>query len=244
MKKRIFIITLIVLLLGWIVLSQYPKLYIATGYGAKCLASGVFVAGRSPMEVIDQDLNYFIIKYTSSKVDFQNKTVQTTYWGFFPQTAVYREGLGCCLINGLSLDSVKNQRVNLPVPNTAGLWKTPWPKGDLIKDTLFPEINKKAMDSVISSAFSEKKRTAAVVVLYKGEVVGEKYWKEKGITRETRLWGWSMNKSVVNALIGILVKEGKINLDASAPIPEWLSDRRRNITIRDLMHMSSGLKMG
>jgi CubicO group peptidase (beta-lactamase class C family) len=81
-----------------------------------------------------------------------------------------------------------------------------------------------------------------VVVLYKGEVVGEKYWKEKGITQETRLWGWSMNKSIVNALIGILVKEGKINLDASAPIPEWLSDRRRNITIRDLMHMSSGLK--
>ena len=241
MKKKTTLIVLLLLLIGWGI-SQYPKLYIATGYGAKCLASGVFVAGRDPQAVKDQDLNYSFIKYTSSKINYQDKTVQTTFWGYFLQTALYREGLGCCLTNGIPVDSLEKIKVVLPSPDAAGLWHIPWPKGDRIKDTLFPEINKPKLDSLIAKAFDEKKRTAAVVVVYKGELVGEKYWKEEGITSETRLWGWSMNKSVVNALIGILVKKGKINVDATAPVPEWISDRRRDITIKDLMHMTSGLK--
>jgi len=242
MKKRIGISLGLVIILSWVIITQYPKLYIATGYGAKCLASGVFLAGREPQDVIDQDLNFSILRYTTSKIDYEKKTVSTSYWGHFKQTALYREGLGCCLINEISADSLLKEKISLPKTNAVALWKIPWPDGDKVKDTLFSEMNKARLDSTINSAFDDEKRTAAVVVVYKGELVGEKYWKEKGIAEDTRLWGWSMNKSIVNALLGILVRKGTIDVNASAPVTEWLSDNRRNITITDLMHMSSGLK--
>jgi CubicO group peptidase (beta-lactamase class C family) len=232
----------IVTILTYVIVTQYPKLYIATGYGAKCLASGVFLAGRDPRNVIDQDLDFSMIKYTSSKIDYERKTVSTSFWGYFTQTAVYREGLGCCLANYIPVDSLIKKKVSLPKINAVALWKTPWPDGDKIKDTLFSELNKARLDSAINKAFDEEKRTAAVVVAYKGELVGERYWKEKGITQDTRLWGWSMNKSIVNAMLGILTRQGKISVDASAPVREWLADNRRNITILELMRMSSGLK--
>ncbi len=33
--------------------------------------------------------------------------------------------------------------------------------------------------------------------------------------------GWSTSKSLTAAVIGVLVKAGKLNPDASAPVPEW-----------------------
>ena len=56
--------------------------------------------------------------------------------------------------------------------------------------------------------------------------------------------GWSMTKSVTNALIGILVKQGKLSLDQLAPVPEWSdpADPRHAITLDQLMRMSSGLE--
>ena len=55
--------------------------------------------------------------------------------------------------------------------------------------------------------------------------------------------GWSMSKSVVNALVGILVKQGKLDIDKPAPVAAWQSvgDPRQKITINQLMHMVSGL---
>ena len=81
-----------------------------------------------------------------------------------------------------------------------------------------------------------------MVVLYKGELIAEKYAKELGINSDTRIWGWSMTKSVMNAMAGILTRQRKLDVHALAPVSQWLNDRRRNITINDLMHMSSGLK--
>ena len=82
--------------------------------------------------------------------------------------------------------------------------------------------------------------TRAVVVVWHGQVVAERY--ADGFDRHTRLAGWSMTKSVMNALAGILVKEGKLNTGAPAPVPAWSQDDRRLITVADLMHMNSGLR--
>jgi CubicO group peptidase (beta-lactamase class C family) len=246
MKKKLIITALVIIALIVVVARQYPKLYIASGYGAKSLASGIFVAGREPMMVKDQDLNYSIVKYTSSKIDFENKSVTTSFWGLAPQTAVFRSGLGCCLIDDRPLDSVKSISFVRPSVQQVGVWQRPWPEGDKIKDTIFSEINKVKLDSAINSAFNstseDQKRTAAVVVIYKGQLIKEKYWEDQKINADTRLWGWSMNKSIINALVGILVKQGKLGIMASAPVSEWLNDKRRDITINDLLHMSSGLK--
>ena len=246
MKRKIVIPLAIIVVIVGIGGSQYPKLYIATGYGAKSMASAVFAAGRDPLLVKLTDLNYSIVKYTKTVVDYEKKSVTTSFWGLAKQTAVYREGYGCCLIGDLSADSLKRISFQIPVNKNKGIWKIPWPDGDLIKDTTYVEIDKVKLHTAIDAAFdgpSEySKGSAAVVVVYKGELVAERYSKELGITAETRLWGWSMTKSLVNAMVGVLAKQGKLDINAVAPVPEWQKDFRRDITINDLMGMSSGLK--
>jgi CubicO group peptidase (beta-lactamase class C family) len=245
MRKRIAIPVIILLTISVIVASQYPKLSIATGYGAKCLASGIFVAERDPLSVKALDLDYSIVKYTKSTIDYQKQSVTTSFLGLSKQTAVYREGFGCCLTGDLKPEDLQKNSFSLPKAES-GSWRQPWPDGDFLKDTIFSEIDKVKLESSIINAFDipgdMSKRTAAVLVIYKGEIVGEKYWSEKEITAETKLWGWSMNKSIINAMTGVLVKQGKLDINALAPVPEWLNDKRREITINNLMQMSSGLK--
>ena len=245
-RRKILIPTLVVIALIIIAWSQYPKLYLATGYGAKSMATAVFVAERDPLLVKLTDLNYSIVKYSKSVVDYEKKSVTTSFWGMAKQTAVYRDGLGCCLIGNRSADSLRMITFTPPFNKRDGVWKLAWPNGDLKKDTIYAEIDTIKLKSAINAAFDNSneyiKRTAAVVVIYKGELIAEKYDKELGITPDTRIWGWSMTKSIMNAMAGVLTRQGKLNVKAIAPVPQWSNDRRRDITINDLMHMSSGLK--
>ncbi len=245
-KSKILIPILIVVALSSIVSSQYPKLYIATGYGAKTMATAVFVSGKDPALAQLIDLNYSIVKYTRSKIDFKNKTATTSFWGFAKQTAVYREGFGCCLVGNGTVDSLQKNCFTPPVTRRNGVWRTSWPNGDRMKDTIYPEIDTFKLKHTINSAFGppavDKRWTAAVVVVYKGELIAEKYSEALGITPDTRIWGWSMTKSIMNAMAGVLTKQRKLDVNALAPVNQWLNDRRRDITIDNLMHMSSGLK--
>lgn len=244
--RKLFIPVLVIAALGIIVASQYPKLYIATGYGAKSMATAVFVTGRDPFMVKSLDLDYSIVKYTQSVVDFENKSVTTSFRGLAKQSAIYRQGLGCCLVGEHAADSLQKAGFTPPVIALPGSWRIPWPDGDHLKDTVFPEIDtlrlKSAVDWAFGSPSADKRWTAAVAVIYKGELIAEKYSGEMGITADTRIWGWSMNKSIINAMVGALSRQGKLNVNAIAPVALWSGDRRRNITINDLMHMSSGLK--
>ena len=245
MKKKIWVPLLFVLAILSIGASQYPKLFLATGYGAKCMASGIFVAGRDAQSVKENDLDYSLVKYTTNKIDYIEKSVTTTFFGLAKQKAVFREGYGCFLVDesntGNSLPEWSIPKISAEIS-----WNLPWPDGDLLTDTIFPEINPVFLKNAVNEAFDEpggkSKRTAAVFVSYRGKLIAEQYNKEQSITAETRLWGWSMNKSVMNAMVGVLVKKRKLSVRASAPIEEWLQDKRREISLNDLMHMSSGLK--
>jgi len=105
------------------------------------------------------------------------------------------------------------------------------------------EIDTAKMQAAIRMAFGEgdagSTGTRAVVVVYRGQLVAERY--ADGFDRHTRLLGWSMTKGIVNALVGILVAQGKLNTGAPAPVAGWKDDLRRQITVADLMHMNSGL---
>ena len=52
-----------------------------------------------------------------------------------------------------------------------------------------------------------------------------------------------MTKSVTGALTGILVKQGKLAIDAPAPVPEWhnANDPRHSISVTNLLQQRSGL---
>ena len=102
---------------------------------------------------------------------------------------------------------------------------------------------KRALDSAFTEDYPEMpKRTRAVLVVYDGRLIAERY--APGFTSGMPLLGWSMSKSVTNALVGILVKKGRLALDQAAPVAEWQTqdDPRRAITLDQLMRMSSGLE--
>ena len=102
-----------------------------------------------------------------------------------------------------------------------------------------------SVQRVVDAAFTEpnpkrQRRTRAIVVLRDGEIIAEQY--AAGFDAHTRLAGWSMAKSVLNALVGILVGEERLSLQANALLPEWQPpDPRAAITIEDLLRMRSGL---
>ena len=82
----------------------------------------------------------------------------------------------------------------------------------------------------------------ACVVVHRGHVIAERYGPDTDA--DTTLTSWSMAKSITHAAVGMLVAEGRLDLDAPAPVPEWSnpSDPRHAITLRQLLHMSSGLE--
>lgn len=115
--------------------------------------------------------------------------------------------------------------------------------GDLIADTIPSGIDLQQLNMAMEQAFVDTipyKGTFAVMVTYKGQPVAERY--AEGFGPENLFLSWSMAKSFTNALTGIMVKEGKLELDAPADIEEWQQDERRHITIRHLMQMNSGLE--
>jgi CubicO group peptidase (beta-lactamase class C family) len=103
------------------------------------------------------------------------------------------------------------------------------------------------LSRLLDDAFSEPeparlRRTRAVVVVRGGRIVAERY--APGFGPQTPLLGWSMTKSLTNALCGILVRQGKLDPKAPARVPEWrqAGDARQAITVDLLLRQSSGLR--
>jgi CubicO group peptidase (beta-lactamase class C family) len=95
-------------------------------------------------------------------------------------------------------------------------------------------------DVVAASAADESLgRTLALLVLVDGVAVAEYLAPE--VSETTTLISWSMAKSVIHAVFGMLVADGVIEPDSLAPVSEWQGDSRREITIQHLLNMRSGL---
>ncbi|MDR3711929.1 MAG: serine hydrolase [Puia sp.] len=232
------------ILLGALFVLIWKSLPILSGYGAKVLCSGVFVAGREPEEVERDDLGDFPFNLVSFTVDRKDQSVTGSVLGLARKKAVFRQGLGGVLLNGVSEEAFKNRRVALAVPPSLDPDTVNWPQGDRIADTLQDGVDRAGIERAIDGAFREgkshKRRTRAVIVLYKGQLVGERY--APGFSRNTMQLGWSMTKSITNALLGILVKQGKLDIRSAAPVEAWRNDERRTITLTNLMNMRSGLR--
>jgi CubicO group peptidase (beta-lactamase class C family) len=234
-KKRIYLI-LLVICLGLCYLCYFAIQYasIASAYAAKTLCSCIFVSKRDPKIAIQEDL--YSVRMATTFVDTKEQSVTANVYGFAEAKAVFHQGLGCTLINNTEESQIRNQTLSIPNQTVANK--------ELIKDSLLSNIDTSALHTIIREIFKEKDslrilRTRAVVVLHKGQIIAEKY--AENITPQTPLLGWSMTKSVTNAMIGLLVKDGKIDIYKSAPIKEWEGDERNKITTDHLLRMSSGL---
>lgn len=107
-----------------------------------------------------------------------------------------------------------------------------------------PGVPREALARRIDALFADEKagETRALLVLHGGRIVAERYGP--GYHENTRFAGWSMAKSVTGVLIGLLVSDGRLQLDGDLPVPAWQrpGDPRGEITLRQLLQMRSGLR--
>ncbi len=248
LRKKEFAITFSALLLGGLIYGisySWQALPIATAYSSKIMCSCAFISGREAKSILDEDLSSFGM--VDIQVNYLDSTVTSSIWGLAERTALFREGLGCTLAVGTTVDELKAQQADINKPDQRQA-QNYWPTGDNFAGGNFPgDINEDALDRALDKVFQENnpekpKGTRAVVVLYRGKIVAERY--AEGFTKDTPLTGWSMTKSVTNALTGILVQLNLISLDDHALVPEWseLGDPRREITLDHLMRMNTGLE--
>ncbi|HUG16466.1 MAG TPA: serine hydrolase [Thermomicrobiales bacterium] len=218
---------------------------------AKLLCSGRFVIGREADEFMARDLKTHLRPEgmpldwdeITVEIDEQARTVTLSALGN-SRTAVCNGRQGCTIIP-------RDGRLHftpVPVaPNLPDAETTPWPMGDLLPRVPLPaEVNEAALRVALDLAFDDSRQpvpveTRAMAVLYQGRLIAERY--APGFGQDTRHVSWSMGKSIASALIGTLVRDGCFTVIDRAPIEAWSAsdDPRREITIANLLHMSSGL---
>ncbi len=217
---------------------------IMAGIAAKTMCSCVFVMNREPQSVKDKELSVFPgLSRAAIEIDQPSQTVSASVLGRKGK-AIFRPGLGCTMLAEASEELIRAQHINLPSAPPARD-SIAWPTGDHVRDTILHKVNYRLVQEAVDSAFvdldpAKPVYTMGVVVIYDGYLIGEKY--APGISKDSRLMGWSMTKSITNALVGLLVKDRKLKLDDPAPVKEWESDDRHKITLNNLMQASSGLK--
>ncbi len=201
------------------------------------MASNRYIATRTVESVTVNDHNVSMIKFAD--VEVHKNDVAATVYGLMERKSVCSDGLGCVLIN----DEFDINEINYKPNRTKIENGLPFPYGDKGKiDTIFMNIDYEQIQKAVNGAFSnaEVQKTRTVLVVYKNHILAEKY--TEGFNKDTPILGWSMTKSILATLYGILEFEGKIDLNKPAPIESWQQDERKNITLNHLFRMQSGLE--
>ncbi|MHC2434442.1 serine hydrolase domain-containing protein [Bradyrhizobium sp. USDA 4451] len=218
-----------------------PK--VATGFVANVICSETFVSGLDPKrdfnETTDAMPGTGLITWAmDTEVDLDRRDVTVTLLGFGRSHAVYREGVGCTLEHGEALADIALP----PARSQAAL--LPEIAGPALVAPQNPQLS-----AALDRAFAEPaeppfRHTRAVVVMKDGRIIAERY--ADGIGTETPLLGFSATKSVISALIGILVRDGKLAVDQPVPIAAWRNpdDPRHAITVDQLLRHTAGLALG
>ena len=189
----------------------------ASAATSQTLCSKVFVSGLDPSQVFAEHLapepGMVIIAWAiSPKIDRTRREVRTRIAGLFLRRSVYADGRGCTLTYSGFPDP---KPFPLPPKTTILLPAIAGPGVVAPSDP--------AIEAAINQAFAENEHlpllTKAVVIVHDGRIIGERY--AQGIGPDTPLLSHSIAKSVVNALVGVLVRVGKLNVTERAPVREW-----------------------
>ena len=225
----------IVGLSGWLSFVDPEILPLASAYAAKIVCSNVFIAKRDVDEVIRTDLQFregSAVKFMKIDVDTANRRVGAALLGLFAKRyAAYAEGRGCTLV---SKDEIPDRATIAPLPAPA-MADALWPTGERIQRS-----ENRRLQAVLNDSVLQGPGMRAIVVVHDGRIIAETYGD--GFTASTPLLGWSMTKTVNAALVAMVIKDGKLSLDQRALFPQWAGDARAEISVADLMAMSSGLE--
>lgn len=232
---------------AWLVLAvalvvvawHFPRVWrlltIGAAYKARILATLVFGCGRevdprtAPEVCAD---SYWMLRFFRADINRADRTVTASFVGLRPRTAIHRPGVGTTLLPNARMQGPPPSSSSVPLAAEDRPWST--------------APTSRALDAVLDRAFAEPdptrlRRTRAVVIIQDGRIVAERY--ATGFEAGSRFSGWSITKSVLSALVGILVGEGRLRLDATELWPLWRApDPRAAITVEDLLRMRSGLQ--
>lgn len=133
----------------------------------------------------------------------------------------------------MALVPLPAQPADVPWPTEA------WPSGDLPAGLDRPRFEALIHKAFETDAFGE---THALAIVQGGRLVFERYGQ--GLGPDNTFPSWSKAKSITQALVGLLVGDGKLDIHAPAAVPEWreAGDPRAAITLDQLLRMSSGLR--
>ena len=220
------------------------SIQLASGATSQNVCSKTFVSGVKPEEVYAEDMRPepgmgLIAWALHFDVDRVRRDVRTTVFGGFESRSVYREGYGCVLVH----DGI--------VPSAPAPIEVSSDAPALLPEIGGPDLVTAAdarLQAAVDAAFAERSSgpprwTQAVVVVHDGRLIAERYAPGCGV--DTPLLSHSIAKSVINALIGILTREGKVSVAAPAPLAGWQADGDAGdkATIDQLLRMSSGLPL-
>ena len=229
---------------------------IQRGVQAVLCCNGLFTSNRTLEQVYNQELKYLKEPIGTAEggdylIDWKNKTVSIgTYENTPVMRAAFREGIGCVI---LAPDQTFTSIDELPAQNLPPLPGDPadiaWPQGDLIEKLKLPKyIDGRALMKASDWSFERdtpEQVTLSLLVVHKGQIIHERY--AEGVDMYTKTRTWSTAKSIASTLIGMLVDDGKMDLDEPLGI-DWLplegnpeNDPRKAITLRHVLNMSSGL---
>lgn len=208
----------------------------ASSAASQTVCSGVFVSGLGADDVYQRALRPepgmglvdWALRY---QVDNAAREVRSSIAGGFASRSVFLEGRGCTLAHG----EPSWQALHLLPGGPASL-------ADIAGPNIVPPANealRMALDRAFAETGRERLATQAVVVVHADRVIAERYASGAGI--ETAFDGHSLAKSVVNALIGTLVRDNRLDVHGQAAAAEWnAQDERSLITIEQLMRMEAG----
>ncbi len=212
--------------------------HVGTASISQALCEEVFIAGLDPQRVYDEEVRPRgelkpLMKHLSYEIDAQRQEVVTRWAGHFASVARNRQGYGCLV----QAETASDAAMTSPAPAAVSLAEPA---------ALNP--GSPALQAALARAFAEPahppyRQVRAIVVMRDGEVIAERY--AAGVGPGTPLLAYSVSKSVINALVAILVREGKLRVEERAPVAAWddTKDPRHAITLDELLRMSSGLRL-
>ncbi len=204
-----------------------------TGMGAKLACSGRYVTGLSEAQAFTDLQSYSpVLQLLDLNYDDTTSTVSANLLGLKTTRANYREGIGCALAVGdtAAIDAVNVEGVTASQAN--------WPEGEGAE-----QINaqwQQQLDQLLTRDNQAGFNTRALLVVNDGQLVAESY--APGFDSSSKLLGWSMAKSVTALLIGHLEMTGRLAVDQKPVFTSWAKDDRAEISLENLLQMSSGLE--
>lgn len=221
----------------------WPRLPIITAFAAKGMCSSVFLANKTPERIQAEDLSFFPISLAKTKVDYDEKSATSTVFGLAKRKAVFREGPGVVIVLNTPEEELKTRSFQIPEPGFSQD-TLPWPKGNIVADTLPAGVDIFRLNELIDTCFDAPgskpfKKTLGIVVAYNNQIIAEKYLD--GYDQNTMFHGWSMTKSITGAWAGILADKGQLSLEEPVGIDTWQNDERGTISVKNVIQMSTGL---